>query len=163
MSVLPDLLAPGLRIVFCGTAVGKRSAEVGAYHAGRGNRFWIVLHRVGLTPKPLEPSEYNRLLEYGIGLTDLAKNTFGNDDDLSRGSFDVQGLRRKLETFAPIAVAFNGKRGAEVFLSQKVGYGLQPERVGEPSVFVLPSTSGAARRYWDERYWLELARYVLRK
>lgn len=151
MSVLPDLLAPGLKVVFCGTAVGNRSAAVRAYYAGRGNQFWAILHRIGLTPTVLEPAEYGTLLEYSIGLTDLAKNTFGNDDDLSADSFDVQGLRRKLETFAPRAVAFNGKRGAKIFLDRKVEYGLQPEKVGRTAVFVLPSTSGAARGYWDER------------
>lgn len=164
MPVLPDVLAPGLKVVFCGTAVGNRSAAVRAYYAGKGNQFWAVLHRVGLTPRVLEPSEYDRLLEYGIGLTDLAKNVFGNDDELFSDSFDVAGLRRKIEMFAPRVVAFNGKRAAEKFLGRKgieIQYGLQPERVGKTIVFVLPSTSGAARCYWDERYWFELAGYVL--
>ncbi|HHW27512.1 MAG TPA: mismatch-specific DNA-glycosylase [Firmicutes bacterium] len=160
MAVLPDLLSPGLKVVFCGTAVGNRSTAVRAYYAGRGNQFWAVLHRIGLTPRVLEPSEYSKLLEYGIGLTDLAKNDFGNDEDLSKDSFDVQGLRRKLQVFAPRAVAFNGKRGAEIFLGRSVEYGRQSESVGTTAIFVLPSTSGAARGYWDERYWLELASFI---
>jgi G:T/U-mismatch repair DNA glycosylase len=66
---LPDLLAPNLRVIFVGTAAGKRSAEFGHYYAGRGNRFWRTLHEVGLTPRLFEPGEFRALLALGIGHT----------------------------------------------------------------------------------------------
>ena len=78
-DVLTDLLQPGLRAVFCGTQAGTQSARRGAYYAGRGNRFWPTLHDVGLTPVRLAPEQYPMLLDYGIGLTDMAKKTSGAD------------------------------------------------------------------------------------
>ncbi len=77
MNVLPDVLAPGLRIVFCGTAVGSASARRRAYYAGPGNSFWPTLFTVGLTPRQLRPEEYATVIEYGLGLTDLAKSIAG--------------------------------------------------------------------------------------
>ena len=77
--VLPDVLAPGLRVVFCGTAAGAVAARVGAPYAGPGNRFWWVLHEIGLTPRELRPQEFRELPRYGIGLTDVAKHASGSD------------------------------------------------------------------------------------
>jgi TDG/mug DNA glycosylase family protein len=82
-----DLLRPGLRLVICGTAAGETSAKLGAYYARPGNKFWRVLHEVGLTPdRALFPSEFRELLTYGIGLTDLAKGVSGMDHTLMRQS-----------------------------------------------------------------------------
>jgi TDG/mug DNA glycosylase family protein len=158
--ILPDVLAPNLRIVFCGTAVGAQSARVGAYYAGRGNRFYETLYHVGLTPRPLEPPEYPLLLTYRIGLTDIAKQTFGSDKTLRAEHFDAAGLRLKITQYVPRVLAFNGKRAAQEFYGTQVGYGLHTQCVGETTIFVLPSTSGAARVFWDETYWRELAAYV---
>ncbi len=71
--MLKDLLAPGLKIVFCGTAAGEVSAARGEYYAGRRNKFWSVIFEVGLTPRRLTPGEYKDLLGFGIGLTDVVK------------------------------------------------------------------------------------------
>lgn len=158
MAILPDVLQPNLRIVFCGSAAGTQSARAGAYYAGRGNRFWETLFQVGLTPRRLEPREFRALLAYGIGLTDLAKIACGPDDSLSSKDDDIAGLWAKMARFAPRVLAFNGKRAASVFLGRSVAYGLQPERIGATTLFVLPSTSGAARRWWDVSHWHELAR-----
>lgn len=81
--VLPDLLAPGLEVVFCGTAVGAASAREGAYYAGPGNSFWPALHAAGFTPIQFQPSNYKQLLELRMGLTDLVKRVSGNDACLS--------------------------------------------------------------------------------
>jgi TDG/mug DNA glycosylase family protein len=81
--VLPDILGPDLAVVFCGSAVGLRSAEVGAYYAGPGNKFWPTLAAIELTPRRLAPDEYATVLDYGIGLTDLTKTEFGADAALS--------------------------------------------------------------------------------
>jgi len=156
-EVLPDVLEPGLRVVFCGTAVGATSARVRAYYAGPGNQFWRVLVKVGLTPRVLSPHEFWELPKCGIGLTDLAKQTSGSDADVSASEFDVDATREKIEMFAPKALAFNGKRAAEVFFSSAVEYGRQGQSTGGTAVFVLPSTSAAARGYWDESRWEELA------
>ena len=69
--ILPDVLVPGMRVVFCGTAPGTASARAGAYYAGAGNRFWTALHEVGLTPVLLRPTEFARLADFDLGLTDI--------------------------------------------------------------------------------------------
>ena len=156
--ILPDLLAPGLDIVFCGTAVGAASARRRAYYAGPGNAFWPTLHRVGLTPRLLRPDEYRELLEWGIGLTDLAKEVSGNDDILAHGDFDVARLNTLIARYRPRLLAFTGKRAAQQFVGRPVDYGTLAERVGDTRLFVLPSPSGAACRYWSVVPWHELAR-----
>ena len=157
MVVLPDILAPGLRIVFCGSAAGYASARRGAYYAGPGNRFWETLHAVGLTPRRLEPSEFRLVARFGLGLTDLAKKESGADRNLSSTAYDADGLRRKIECHRPRLLAFNGKAPAEAYLRRAVRYGAQPEVIGDTSIFVLPSTSGAARAFWDVGQWHTLA------
>ena len=89
MVILPDLLQPGLKVVFCGSAVGDRSAQRQAYYAGPGNRFWDILAETGLTPYRFTPEQYSSLLEYRIGLTDLVKSRSGQAVHLSAGDFDV--------------------------------------------------------------------------
>ena len=157
---LPDVLEPGLRIVFCGTAAGTVSARAGAYYAGPGNQFWPTLHQIGLTPRQLRPSEYPDLPRYGIGLTDVCKAKAGPDRGLGSGGFDVPRLIVLLEQHRPHAIAFNGKRAAQIVLGRNVDYGPQHERIAGARVFVLPSTSGAARGFWDVRHWQELAAAV---
>ena len=161
--VLPDVLAPDLVVVFCGSAVGRRSDAAAAYYAGPGNRFWTTLHEVGLTPRTLEPDEYHRVVEHGIGLTDLAKYRSGGDRELRAADDDVAALHAKIRAWAPYALAFNGKRAGRRVLGQAVEYGLQTERVGGSRTFVLPSTSGAARRYWSVAEWRRLAAHLGRR
>jgi TDG/mug DNA glycosylase family protein len=161
MSVLPDLLQPGLDLVFCGTAASAKSAEVGAYYAGPGNRFWLTLFEIGLTPHLLEPADFPELLAYGIGLTDIAKHHSGNDSDLTNQAFDADSLRQKIIHFTPRLLAFNGKRAAQEFLQIKqLQYGQQSVMIEKTNLFVLPSTSGAARKFWDVAYWHELSALV---
>jgi TDG/mug DNA glycosylase family protein len=83
--VLPDVLPSGLTIVFCGTAAGTVSAARGAYYAHPQNKFWRVLHAVGLTPRLVRPDEYGELPEWGLGLTDIAKHVSGMDRQLPAG------------------------------------------------------------------------------
>ena len=155
--ILPDVLAPALRVVFCGTAAGSKSARASAYYAGPGNAFWRTLHEIGVTPRELKPGEYEELLRYGVGLTDLCKVSAGSDREVGTTGFDVDRLVATLDEFRPDCLAFNGKRAAEAALTRSVKYGPQPERLGPSRVFVLPSSSAAARRYWDARHWQELA------
>jgi TDG/mug DNA glycosylase family protein len=160
-AVLPDVLAPGLDVVFCGSAAGTVSARVGAYYAGPGNRFWPTLHAVGLTPVLLAPREYPRLLAFGVGATDLNKVEFGADTALTRGGDDVAGLAAKLATAQPRVIAFNGKRAACAFLAAKtLAYGRQPQPWRDIPLFVLPSTSRRAGAFWDEAPWRALGEFV---
>jgi TDG/mug DNA glycosylase family protein len=152
------VLEPGLRVVFCGSAAGAVAARVGAPYAGPGNRFWWVLHEVGLTPRELAPAEFRTLPRYGIGLTDAAKFTSGPDASLARTDFDAQAVREKVERCAPRILAFVGKRSAQEVLGDAAGYGRQRARIGTSDVWVVPSTSGAARGAWDLAPWHALAR-----
>jgi TDG/mug DNA glycosylase family protein len=161
MTILPDVLQPDLTIVFCGTAAGKKSAEAGAYYANPGNKFWRILYETGLTPRQLAPVEFRTLPHYGLGLTDLAQHTFGNDTDLQSHDFNPDYFREKMLHYAPRFIAFNSKRATLEFYRRKtISYGLQPERLGTSAIFVLPSTSGLACRAWDAAYWYELAALV---
>ena len=162
-TILPDVLAPGLRVVFCGPAPGTRSAQEGAYYAHPGNYFWRTLFEVGLTPVRLAPAEYRRVLEFGIGLTDVAKHHFGSDAELPRDAFDTKALERKLARFRPGIVAFTSKNAARAGLaagSRTIGCGEQDLRIGQSRVFVLSSPSGQARGFWNIEPWRELAAAV---
>jgi TDG/mug DNA glycosylase family protein len=155
--VLPDVLEPGLTLVFCGTAPSRRSAAEGAYYAHPGNAFWRTLFEAGLTPRRLRPHEYRMLLEFGIGLTDLAKHASGNDADLPADAFDTAALVRKVEATRPRILAFTSKRGARALLGRIPAYGVQPEAIGATTIYVLPSPSGQARRFFSIEPWRELA------
>ena len=160
LMILPDILAEGLRVVFCGTAVGDVSAKRGAYYAGPGNRFWSILQETGLTPRKLEPEEFGELLSHHIGLTDLTKKVSGSDSVIGVGHFDISGFERKIKLAHRRVVAFNGKRAAQIYFGKPVTYGYQLRLIGRSAVFVLPSTSGAARGYWQADYWQELERFL---
>lgn len=161
-TVLPDVLQPRLRVVFCGTGVGAMSAQVGAYYAGHGNQFWKVLFQISLTPRRLDPHEFRTLPTYGLGLTDLVKTRSGFDKAISSSDFDILGFCSKIKGFSPKVVAFNGKAAARAFFGYSVGYGGPKcdSRIGETVIFVLPSTTAAAGRFWEESHWRELADFV---
>jgi TDG/mug DNA glycosylase family protein len=156
--VLPDLLQPGLALVFCGTAAGERSAREGAYYAHPGNLFWRALHEAGITPGRFAPADFRGLLALDIGLTDLAKRHSGNDADLPRDAFDVAALAAKLGHCRPTLLAFTSKTAARAALGRPItAYGVQPERIGATEIHALPSPSGQARGHWDLGPWRELA------
>jgi len=159
--VLDDLLREGLRLVVCGTAAGAKSAKLKQYYAGPGNKFWRTLCELGLTPRQLAPGEAELLLEFGIGLTDLVKGQSGADSTLDFKQAGPTALREKMLALKPTVLCFNGKRAAQVFLGTKVvAYGEQQERIGKTALYVAPSTSGAANRFWDISYWREVAERV---
>lgn len=155
--MLPDILRPNLDLIVCGTAAGNRSAERQHYYAGIGNRFYQILHDTGLTPRLLDPTEDHLLPEFGIGLTDLAKGVSGMDKDLPQGSLTAGNLLPMLLILRPKILAFNGKKAAEIFTGRSVTYGLL-DHPGPTRFFVAPSTSGAARGYWDPEAWHKLAK-----
>src|SRR5687768_4553063 len=125
-GVLPDVVAPGLDIIFCGTAAGTASAQRRAYYAGPGNAFWPTLHKVGLTPYLLKPEEFRSVTRWKLGFTDLAKKVFGADTKLKKADFSAKALEELVGLHRPRIVAFTSKRAAEEYFGSKVSYGLQP-------------------------------------
>lgn len=97
------------------------------YYAGPGNKFWYILSKTSLTQERLNPPDYHRLLDYGIGLTDLVKAKAGMDAILTEGDFDQETTRGKIERFQPGVLCFNGKKAGSEFLERKVEYGRQRE------------------------------------
>jgi TDG/mug DNA glycosylase family protein len=160
--ILPDRLAPGLRLWFVGTAAGPKSAAVGAYYAHGGNRFWRALHETGITPRLYAPHEFPLMLSHGVGLTDFCKTDWGVDSQIAREAFDVAGFRRKVAKLKPAALAFTSKTSASLWLGKSTGrisVGRQVTHDG-PALFVLPSPSGLATSYWSLAPWKEAAAFL---
>jgi TDG/mug DNA glycosylase family protein len=161
--VLPDVLAAGLDIVFCGTAAGTESARQQAYYAHPQNRFWRSLHEAGLTPRLLAPAEFSLMPSFGLGLTDLAKFASGMDRELPAGALGRlarDALREKIEAYAPRALAFTSLTAGRRFLGRAdARFGKQAERIGETSIWVLPSPSPTAGWNFDITPWRELAAF----
>ncbi|MFL5901088.1 MAG: mismatch-specific DNA-glycosylase [Solirubrobacterales bacterium] len=158
LTFCPTSCAPVWGSSSAALPLGPRRPGAGAYYAGPGNAFWATLHLTGLTPVQLSPSESGRLPEFGIGLTDVCKVLHGSDEEVGTVEFDVSGLEARIAGAEPDNLAFNGKNAARAILERSVDYGAQPERIGSAAVWVLPSTSGAARRFWDIETWQALAR-----
>jgi double-stranded uracil-DNA glycosylase len=161
--VLPDVLPQGLRIVFCGTAVGTVSAARGAYYAHPQNKFWPALHAVGLTPRLIRPEEYADLPQWGLGLTDIAKHVSGMDRELPRGALGREAcaaLEARIKAAEPRLLAFTSLTGGRRYLGRAAaGFGEQPERIGATRVWLLPSPSPTAGWNWEshKHWWRMLA------
>lgn len=161
---VPDVLAHDLDVVFCGTALGRASAQAKAYYANPGNFFWKAIHGVGLTPTLIKPADYTTVTQYRIGLTDLCKTAYGQDAELPEDAFDTDALRMKIEEFQPRFLAFTSKTGAAAmlgnFTTAGLKYGEQEHRIGDTRLWVLPSPSGQARKFWTITPWQSLAAAV---
>jgi TDG/mug DNA glycosylase family protein len=161
--VLPEQLRPGLKLVFCGTAAGRKSAREGAYYAHGQNKFWKTLHAVGLTPRLFAPQDYPLLNALDIGLTDIAKFTFGMDHQLPKdalGAEAAEALRKRIRKFAPRHLAFTSLNAGRTVMGKAAKAGTQPERLGETQVWILPSPSPLAANHWDIAPWQALAQAV---
>lgn len=154
---VPDVLAPGLRILFCGINPGFRSSAAGAHFANPRNDFWRLLHDSGLTPRRYAPEEQWKLVDLGYGLTNAAYRTTKGSSDLRRGDFagSAERLERLAEELEPKIVAFVGKSAFEGVFREKPALGLQERRLGAARLFVLPSTSpaNAAVPYEERLRW----------
>jgi TDG/mug DNA glycosylase family protein len=140
-----DVIAPGLRVLFCGINPGLYTAAIG-HHFGRpGNRFWPTLHAAGITPRQFSPYEERELLPLGYGITNLVPRATARADELSPEEL-VAGARRLRATvrrYRPRLLAVLGVtayRGA--FGQPRAALGPQPEPMGETRVWVLPNPSG---------------------
>ena len=151
MSTLPDLLEPGLDIVFVGINPGRFSAEVGHYFATPRNRFWPAINRSGLLEETLSADNDHLAIRQGIGFTDVVKRPSSSASDLRAADYRLgaAALKAKLERFAPLIVCFHGVTGYRNFLKYAEGLkvvpklGLQPRAIGRSRVFVVPNPSPA--------------------
>ena len=164
-SAVPDVLAPGLRAVFCGINPGRVSAAAAAHFANPRNDFWRLLHDAGFTPRLLDPSEQFELLEHGLGVTNAALRTTPGSGDLR--SADFAGSAARLERIAvelrPRAIGFVGKEAYRGAFRERPELGLQERRLGATMLFVLPSTSpaNAAVPYPERLRWFRAFRESL--
>ena len=154
---VPDVLAPDLRVVFCGINPGFVSAEAGAHFANPRNDFWRLLHDAGFTPRLYAPDEQFSVLELGIGLTNAAHKTTRGSSDLRRADF-AGSHERLLELaleYHPRAIAFVGKEAFRGAFGRRVEHGPQEETLDDVGTYVLPSTSpaNAAVRYAERLKW----------
>jgi TDG/mug DNA glycosylase family protein len=162
-SDVPDVLAPGLRVVFCGINPGRVSAAAHAHFANPRNDFWRLLHAARFTSRLLGPQEQFELLEEGIGATNAAHRTTPGSGDLRRGDFDREHVERIAHELKPGWIAFVGKEAYRGTFNERPELGVQERTVGATRLFVLPSTSPAnAAVPWDERlrWFRELATLV---
>jgi TDG/mug DNA glycosylase family protein len=142
MRTLPDHLRKGMKLVIVGCNPTESSVRVGHYYAGRDNPFWGILFESGVVPEPFDYHDDKRVIEFGIGLTDLVKRPSKTVEELKREDF-AEGrivLSQKLGEFLPRVVAFNGKLTYEQFSQRKCKFGLQKESLYGARVYVLPAT-----------------------
>jgi double-stranded uracil-DNA glycosylase len=162
-DVLQDLLRDSLDVVLCGTAVGTASAVAGAYYAHKQNKFWRILQETGLTPALLQPQQYRELLQHRIGLTDFVKTHSGMDHEIPLSKLAEVSRTRltaSMMKHRPKFLAFTSKNAGQRFLGGKREYGEQSERIAETRIWILPSTSGAARGSWRPEIWHAFAERV---
>jgi len=155
-----------MKLIIVGCNPSESSVRAGHYYAGRGNLFWPTLFESGVVPEPFDYPDDRRIIEFGIGLTDLVKRPTKGIEELKREDF-AEGrivLSQKLEEYAPRVVAFNGKMTYEQFAQRKCRFGLQKQSLYGAQVYVLPSTSGQNARGKADRlkHFRGLARLVER-
>jgi TDG/mug DNA glycosylase family protein len=149
-----DLLKTDLELVFCGYNPSLSSGRSGYHYAHPGNRFWRVLFAAGITDRLYRPEEDARLLDLGIGFTNLCSRPTRRAEELTREEIRTGAgeLRAKLERFRPRAIAYTGIGVYRWFrATSKVGWGVQ-EAPAVPGItdVVVPSPSGLNRMLFDE-------------
>lgn len=149
-TAIPDLIGPGVRVLFCGINPGLRSASTGLHFARPGNRFWKVLHGAGFTDAVLDPLDQARLVDDGIGITNLVARSSARADEVSveelrAGALHLAATARR---WGPRAVAVLGV-GAyrQAFRSPKAAVGPQPGGLAGAALWVLPNPSGLQAHY----------------
>ena len=139
------VIAPGLRILFCGINPGLYTAWAGHHFARPGNRFWPALHRSGFTPRQLHPSEQQDLLGLGLGVTNVVERATATAAELSAAELREGGqhLEATAERFAPAYVAVLGVTAYRAaFGEPKAALGMQERVLGPSRLWVLPNPSG---------------------
>jgi double-stranded uracil-DNA glycosylase len=149
-KTVPDIIAPGLRVLFCGINPGLYSGATGHHFARPGNRFWPTLHQAGFTPRLLRPSEERDLLDLGVGITNLVSRATAMADELA--SDELQAGRKRLaarvKRYRPRAVAVLGIGAYRMaFQEPKAVLGLQSKSLANAAIWVLPNPSGLNAHY----------------
>ncbi|MEU7529005.1 G/U mismatch-specific DNA glycosylase [Saccharothrix sp. NPDC042600] len=147
---LPDLVRPGLDVLFCGINPGLLSAATGHHFARPGNRFWPALHLSGFTPRRLTPAEQEELLEFGLGITNLSDRPTAKADELTAEELRAGGVRLTslAAEHAPRVVAVVGITAYRTaFGRPRAVVGPQPERIASSRLWVLPNPSGLNAHY----------------
>ncbi|MBT2385266.1 G/U mismatch-specific DNA glycosylase [Streptomyces sp. ISL-11] len=142
---VPDVVADGLRVLFCGINPGLMSAATGHHFARPGNRFWPVLHASGFTPRLLRPAEERELLDHGLGITNVVARASARADELSDAEFREGGriLTEKVELLRPRWLAVVGITAYRVAFGDKhARIGPQERTIGTTRVWALPNPSG---------------------
>ncbi|RKR86963.1 G/U mismatch-specific uracil-DNA glycosylase [Micromonospora pisi] len=151
---IPDLIAPGLDVLFCGINPGLYSAAIGRHFGRPGNRFWPALHRGGFTPRLLGPTDQAELLGYGLGITDLVERATARAEELTPDELAEGGRRllAKVRRHRPAWVAVVGVTAYRVaFDRRRAALGRQPEGLGGAGLWVLPNPSGLNAHYTPDR------------
>jgi double-stranded uracil-DNA glycosylase len=155
--ILPDIVAPGLDVIVIGAAPSYAAAATGHYYAGSRNRFWLLLHQAGFTPRVLEADEDTDVLRYGIGLTAVLPGAISTDNSRLPAPSEAERARLTdlLNRCAPRFVCYNGR---DVFRMchgvDAERWGLQPDRADALPRFVAHSSSGRADRWGADRLYL---------
>lgn len=147
---LPDLLAPGLEVVFCGINPGQRAAASGHHFDGRGNRFWRALHLAGFTAQLMTPEQGSLLLAQGCGLTTVVARGTARASEVAPHEFAAAASEfiQKMMAFKPRRLAFLGKAAYAGMTGHKqVAWGLQQERFAGIETWILPNPSGLNRSF----------------
>jgi TDG/mug DNA glycosylase family protein len=145
LKPVPDVVGPGLQVLFCGINPSLRSGETGFHFARPGNRFWPALHLAGFTPRVLRPDESAELPRYGVGVTNLVDRPTRAASDLADEELraGVAALALLAELWRPQKVAILGIGAFRVaFARPRAVLGPQPETVGGRPVWALPNPSG---------------------
>ncbi|MCL4299268.1 MAG: G/U mismatch-specific DNA glycosylase [Anaerolineae bacterium] len=149
-QTVPDVIAPGLRVLFCGINPGLYSGYTGYHFARPGNRFWPALYAAGFTPRLLAPAEEHELLEYGYGITNLVERATAVASELAPTELIAGGQRllAKVEQYHPAVVAILGISAYRTaFARPRAGLGQQSESLGPARLWVLPNPSGLNAHY----------------
>ena len=149
-----DVVAPGLRVLFCGINPGLYSAATGYHFARPGNRFWPALHQSGFTGRQLAPREQEQLLAVGLGITNLVDRATARADELSAAELraGARHLTAKVAELHPRWLAVVGVTAYRAaFARPHAAVGAQPERIGATRVWVLPNPSGLNAHYVGPR------------
>jgi TDG/mug DNA glycosylase family protein len=147
---VPDLIAPELRVLFCGINPSLYSAALGHHFARPGNRFWRTIFRAGFTDRLLAPHEGRLLLAFGIGITNVVRRATASADELVREDYEIgaRALRRKLKRYQPRVIAFLGLGAYRVTAGHPgAQVGPQSERFAGVDVWALPNPSGLNAHY----------------
>jgi double-stranded uracil-DNA glycosylase len=161
---IPDVLAPGLTVVFCGINPGLWSAATAHHFARPGNRFWQALHRGGFTPRQLDPAEQELMLTYGLGITNLVERGTARADELTASELaaGAELLAHKIRRLRPAWLAVLGVTAfRSAYGRRDAAVGAQPDRIGDTGVWILPNPSGLNAHYTLDRLSAEFA--ALRK